>query len=944
MTNPSNSAVQNLLPVQAYFNVDGSFNTFIGQGLPFYATANPIQSGLTITNSTIDSTTIGATTPSTGVFTNITTTTGQITTQPSGATDIVNLLALQSYAAGISWKQPCAVATLTNITLSGLQTIDTYTTLVGDRVLVKNQTNQADNGIYIAASGTWTRALDANTWNELISAISFIEYGTQKGGAWFCTAQPGGTLGVTAVIFSQFTTSATYSAGTGLTLTGTVFSITPQGTAGTYGSASSVPVFVTNASGQVTSVTNTSIAIAASQITSGTIGSSLISGSYTGITGVGTLTAGTWNAGTIGVAYGGSGATTLTGYLKGNGTSAFTASTTIPTTDLSGTISNAQLANSTISGVALGSNLFSLTAGSNITFSSGTTYNGSAAITINATVPSQVYPGAGIANSTGSAWGTSYSTTGSGTVVALATSPSFTTPALGTPSAAVLTNATGLPVSTGISGLGTGVATALAVAVGSAGAFVTNGGALGTPSSGVATNLTGTASGLSIGGNAATATSATTATTATTATNATNTAITDNTSSSATWYPTIVSTTTGNLPQTTSSTKLSFVPSTGVLSATGFAGALNGSLGATTPSSASVTTLTVGGNTQNQQLGAGNASIMKNRIINGAMVIDQRNAGASSSSYNVYTVDRWQYQASQSSKGTWGQNLNAITAPTGFSNYLGFQSSSAYSIGSNDYFIINQPIEGFNFADLGWGTANAKTVTLSFQVYSSLTGTFGGSIENGAQSRSYPFTYTVSSANTWTPVSITIAGDTSGTWIGATNGKAALVNFGLGNGSTYSGTAGSWASAQYFSAIGATSVVGTSGATFYITGVQLEVGSSATGYEYRQYQQELALCQRYYYQTVSPNSNSYVMTMCSNGTSRVRGTIPLPVPFRANSTLSVISSGGFYQYTGGAISYTSVNTYSQYSSNNNALIDINISGTSLGQYDWAAVLGFSAEL
>ena len=218
MTNPSNSAVQNLLPVQAYFDLQGNFQTFIGQGKPFYATTNPIQSGLTITNSTLDSSPIGSTSPSTGIFTNISTTTGQITTQPSAATDIVNLLALQSYAAGISWKQPVACATLTNITLSGLQTIDGYTTLSGDRVIVKNQTTQANNGIYIASSGAWTRSSDANTWNELVSAIAFVEYGSQAGSAWFCTVTPGGTLGTTPVTWSQFTTSATYNAGTGLPL------------------------------------------------------------------------------------------------------------------------------------------------------------------------------------------------------------------------------------------------------------------------------------------------------------------------------------------------------------------------------------------------------------------------------------------------------------------------------------------------------------------------------------------------------------------------------------------------------------------------------------------------------------------------------------------------------------------------------------------------------
>ena len=266
MANINDSVTQNLLPVQAYFNLDGTFNTFIGQNMPFYATINPVQSGLTITNSTIDSTMIGATTPSTGAFTNIQTTTGQITTQPTGANDIVNLLALQSYAAGISWKQPVACATLANITLSGLQTIDGYTTLAGDRVIVKNQSTQANNGIYIASSGAWTRSSDANTWNELVSAIAFVEYGSQAGSAWFCTVTPGGTLGTTPVIWAQFTTSATYSAGTGLTLSGFTFSITNIGTAGTYGSASSVPVFVTNAQGQVTSVTNTSIAIANTQV------------------------------------------------------------------------------------------------------------------------------------------------------------------------------------------------------------------------------------------------------------------------------------------------------------------------------------------------------------------------------------------------------------------------------------------------------------------------------------------------------------------------------------------------------------------------------------------------------------------------------------------------------------------------------------------------------
>ena len=337
MANPANSVVQNLLPVQAYFTVDGTFQTFIGQGQPFYASVNPSQSGLNITSSTINSTTIGATSPSTGVFTNISTTTGTISTAPSGATDIVNYLALQSYAVGISWKAPVTAATTANITLSGTQTIDGKAVVAGNTVLVKNQTTSSENGIYQVNAGAWTYATGCTTWEQYVSALVFVEFGTtQIGTAWYCTAQPGGTLGVTAMTWSNFSTSTNYTAGTGLTLSSFQFSITPVGTAGTYGSASQVPVFITNASGQVTSVTNTSIAIAGNQITSGTIDTARLSGSYTGITGVGTLTAGSWTASTIGVAYGGTGVATLTGYVKGNGTSAFSASTTIPSTDITG--------------------------------------------------------------------------------------------------------------------------------------------------------------------------------------------------------------------------------------------------------------------------------------------------------------------------------------------------------------------------------------------------------------------------------------------------------------------------------------------------------------------------------------------------------------------------------------------------------------------------------
>ena len=291
-------------------------------------------------------------------------------------------------------------------------------------------------------------------------------------------------------------------------------------------------------------------------------------------------------------------------------------------------------------------------------------------------------------------------------------------------------------------------------------------------------------------------------------------------------------------------------------------------------------------------LGAGDASIMKNRIINGAMVIDQRNAGASvtvsSTSALTYGVDRWFGYGNVASKFSIQQNAGSVTPPVGYVNYFGATSSSAYSVGSGDYFVLGQKIEGYNIADLGFGTANAKTITLSFQVYSSLTGTFGGAVCNGAQTRSYPFTFTISSANTWTPITLTIAGDTGGTWV-STNAAGLNLWFGLGEGSTWTGTAGSWSSNDYRGATGAVSVVGTSGATFYITGVQLEVGSSATGFEYVNYQTSLANCQRYYEVATFPAITYQFLGLLLVASNNAWATYNYKVTKRAIPTFAIVT-------------------------------------------------------
>jgi hypothetical protein len=245
-------------------------------------------------------------------------------------------------------------------------------------------------------------------------------------------------------------------------------------------------------------------------------------------------------------------------------------------------------------------------------------------------------------------------------------------------------------------------------------------------------------------------------------------------------------------------------------------------------------------------LASANDFTFRNRIINGDMRIDQRNAGASvTPTDGQYTLDRWVGFRSQASKFSVQRNAGAITPPVGFTNYLGVVSLSAYSSISTDYFAVSQSIEGLNVADLGWGTANAQTVTLSLWVRSSLTGTFAGALRNSGNTRCFCFTYTVSSANTWEYKTITIPGDTSGTWL-ATNGVGINLWFDLGSGSSLTGTAGAWSATQVVRTSGSVSVVGTSGATFYITGVQLEAGSVATPFERVDYGRARIMCQRYY--------------------------------------------------------------------------------------------------
>jgi len=284
----------------------GTWNgTTIGVGYGGTGTTTSTGTGSVVlnTNPTLVTPTLGAATA-----TSVAMTTGSVTTSPTATTDIANKAYVDAVAQGLQIKTPAQVATTGNITLSGEQTINGVTTS-SSRVLVKNQATASQNGIYVSSSSAWTRATDADTWAELVSAYVFVTGGsTQASTGWVCNVAPGGTLGVTAVTWVQFSSAGSYTAGTGLTLTGTQFSVTNTAvTAGSYGSSIAIPNFTVNAQGQLTAASTAAVVAPAGTLSGTVLNSTVVSSS---LTSVGTIGTGVWNGTAISAGYGGTGQST----------------------------------------------------------------------------------------------------------------------------------------------------------------------------------------------------------------------------------------------------------------------------------------------------------------------------------------------------------------------------------------------------------------------------------------------------------------------------------------------------------------------------------------------------------------------------------------------------------------------------------------------------------
>jgi hypothetical protein len=331
-----------------------------------------------------------------------------------------------------------------------------------------------------------------------------------------------------------------------------------------------------------------------------------------------------------------------------------------------------------------------------------------------------------------------------------------------------------------------------------------------------------------------------------------------------------------------------------------------------------------------------NNQTMRNRIINGAMTIDQRNNGAAVTITGAgsFITDRWKSMAvnSWAASGvvfSGQQNRDSLTPPAGFTNYIGVATTTqSTSLPATATLDLTQVIEGFNVADLGWGTANAQPVTLSFWARSNLTGTFGGSLINSAYDRVYVFSYTISSANTWEYKTITITGDTSGTWL-TTNGIGITLSFSLGAGSSMMTTPGSWGSTLFSAPTGQQQICASTSNRFYITGVQLEEGTAASPFENRLYTTELQLCQRY---LPTANVNDYYAGLSAFGNTAYSSIRFAVTPRVAPTGLSTSSIAGYSTTNGAGTPISLTNISLAASGVNAALVQLTVaSGLTPGQ-------------
>jgi hypothetical protein len=347
---------------------------------------------------------------------------------------------------------------------------------------------------------------------------------------------------------------------------------------------------------------------------------------------------------------------------------------------------------------------------------------------------------------------------------------------------------------------------------------------------------------------------------------------------------------------------------------------------------------------------------MRNRIINGAMVIDQRYGGASAAMPDgalatAYGIDRWAGYRVGTTTATLQQSTD-VPSGQGFVNSFVYTNGTGVTPGSNASAGVYQRIEGYNISDLMWGTADAKPITISFWVKSSLTGTFTVALINAAYSRSYPATYTINQANTWEYKTITVPGCIDGQWP-TTNGNSLAVNFDMGSGSNFLAAANTWSNNYYSGATGAVKLCQTTGATMSVTGVQLEKGSVATTYEHRMYATELAMCQRYYWQINGSNGNQTGFNV-SWYSSKARIGIPVPVPMRGSPsvTLTGTTSGAFFTTNDDStyINFQFVSAYGERNGDGHTAVGLNFNAGTTGPgggilyIQSSRVLSISAEL